>query len=70
MAFFTPETFDVDELFRKAKKAEEEFAKLDQNAVVRQSVAWRHTNPTSFIVQCSVILRSHPIYVLPKHLYL
>lgn len=39
MAFFTPETFDVDELFRKAKKAEAEFAKLDQDAVVRQSIA-------------------------------
>jgi acyl-CoA reductase-like NAD-dependent aldehyde dehydrogenase len=33
MAFYTPETFDVDELLRKAKIAQAEFAKLDQEAV-------------------------------------
>ena len=33
MAFYTPETFDVEELLRKAKQAQKEFAKLDQEAV-------------------------------------
>ena len=33
MTSYTPETFDVQELLNKAKKAQEEFAKLDQQAV-------------------------------------
>ena len=37
MTFFTPDTFDVEELMRRAKKAEKEFAKLDQEAVVSTS---------------------------------
>ena len=35
MASFTTETFDVEELIRKAKVAQEEFAKLNQEQVDR-----------------------------------
>ena len=42
MAFFTPETFDVEELLRKAKKAQEEFSKLDQEAVDKIFVKVAH----------------------------
>jgi acyl-CoA reductase-like NAD-dependent aldehyde dehydrogenase len=42
MTFFTPCTYDVDECVAKAKKAQVEFAKLDQESVDRIFLAVAH----------------------------